>query len=233
METYFKSKAKALLASGLEYVKIYSVWDEEYKMLYVIFTDRNTPVNNETIAFHEPSNRWVSKYDFKVYNGSTYDAPVWAQSLDMSWMIFGKNNDGDSVWLNNSDTADRCTFFGTKQNCLVGIVANQNGGVMKTLDSMGIHSTGRWSVTATIPASLNYPYGMYSIIPEAKFINREGKLMSEFMHNGLTTGSSPSLLDYINGETMRGYAADLRLTNTDTDKVSLFMVDINMTKSDV
>ena len=57
--------------------------------------------------------------------------------------------------------------------------------------------------------------------------------MSEFMRNGLTTGSTPSLLDYINGETMRGYAADIRLTNTDTDEVSLFMVDVNMTKSDV
>ena len=234
MESYFKAKAKALLVSGLDHTTVHSVWDEEYKMLYVIFSDITTIANNAAIAFHEPSNRWISLYDFTCYDGYIYSTAVWVQSLDMGWLMFGKNASGDSVWKMNSNTAsNRCKFFGTKQNCVVGIVANKNGGVMKTLDSMSIHSTGRWSVTATIPANLNYPYGMYSIIPDAKFINREGKLMSEFMRNGLTTGSSPSLLDYINGETMRGYAADIRLTNTDTSKVSMFMVDVNMTKSDV
>lgn len=59
MATYFKNKAKALLESGVDYVDVVTAWDEEFDLLYVTFHDYVNSDNNETIVFHEPSNRWI------------------------------------------------------------------------------------------------------------------------------------------------------------------------------
>lgn len=75
MHAYFKNKCKALMASYYnqgsgsvsiddytvrEYVKVFTGYDNEYKNVYVTFWDTIDNTNNETIIFHEPSNRWVS-----------------------------------------------------------------------------------------------------------------------------------------------------------------------------
>jgi hypothetical protein len=59
MATYFKQKAKALLESGVDFVDVITMWDEEYKLLYVTFRDYVNEANDETVVFHEPSNRWI------------------------------------------------------------------------------------------------------------------------------------------------------------------------------
>lgn len=236
METYFKTKAKALLVSGAATTSVQTVWDDEYKLLYVLFSDTTTRANSDVVAFHEPSNRWVSSYDFKIDTATpgVYDAPCWVQSIgNVGFLSFGQEPSGSSVWKHNSNTAARCSFFGNQQTCVIGCVANKNGGVTKVMDSIFLHTNGDWSGTVTIPANLNYPNGMYSILPAAKFKRREGKLMSEFMRNGKTTSNTANVLEYINGEPLRGYAADIRLSNTATTKVSMLMIDVNMTKSDV
>lgn len=59
MSTYFKNKAKALLDSGVENVDVFTMWDEEYDLLYVTFRDYVTESNDATVVFHEPTNRWL------------------------------------------------------------------------------------------------------------------------------------------------------------------------------
>jgi hypothetical protein len=63
MESYFKEKAKALITSGVENAKVMTVWDEEYGLLYVTFIDNANADNNETIVWHEGSNRWITFAD--------------------------------------------------------------------------------------------------------------------------------------------------------------------------
>jgi hypothetical protein len=63
METYFKEKSKALLLSGVENVRVMSLWDEEYGFLYLTFIDKANAYNNDTIVFHEGSNRWITFAD--------------------------------------------------------------------------------------------------------------------------------------------------------------------------
>jgi hypothetical protein len=242
MQTYFKEKAKALLTSGISNTLVQTVFDEEYKLLYVIFTDTTTPANNDVVAYHEPSNRWISFYDLKAPINEDY--PCWVQSLGMSFLSFIPTQ-GDmttteaegvatsAVWRHNSDSVDRCSFYGQAQDCVVGVIANQNGGEIKVLDSIEIHSNALWSVVVEAEANLNYPYGMYSIIPKTKFKKREGILMSEFMRNGYTTSGTLRTLDYLNGEELRCYAAKVTLTNDSTSKVTLLMVNINMSNSKV
>jgi hypothetical protein len=65
MQTYFKLKAKALLESGIDHVDVIGTWDEEYKLYYLTFKDFVLETNNETIVFHEPSNRWITFAEFE------------------------------------------------------------------------------------------------------------------------------------------------------------------------
>jgi hypothetical protein len=242
MQTYFKEKAKALLTSGISNTNVQTVFDEEYKLLYMVFTDTVTPANNDVVAYHEPSNRWISFYDFKspVLN----DYPCWLQSLGLSFLSFiptqgdyttteAEGMASSAVWRHNSDSVNRCSFYGEAQDCVVGVVANQNGGEVKVLDSLEINSNALWSVVVEIEANLNYPYGMYSIIPKTKFKKREGMLRAEFMRNGCTTSGVLRTMDYLSGEELRGYAAKVTLTNDSTSKVVLLLVNINMSNSKV
>jgi hypothetical protein len=63
MEAYFKAKAKAFIESGVENVRVMTLWDEEYSLLYVTFIDKVNADNNETVVFHEGSNRWITFAD--------------------------------------------------------------------------------------------------------------------------------------------------------------------------
>ena len=65
MQTYFKLKSKALLEGGIQYIDVLTGWDEEYKCLFVVFRDSVHHENNETIVFHEPSNRWICFASFE------------------------------------------------------------------------------------------------------------------------------------------------------------------------
>lgn len=166
----------------------------------------------------------------------------WMQSLSLgfcSWMA-------GEIWLHNSDDVDRCTFFDEKKDFKIGIVANQNPLTIKVLDALEIDSEfelprdrkSTWEVeSVTIPATVNYPDGMYSKIPSGKFEEREGMLNAEFLRNMRSTEGSEtgtySALDALRGEPLRGNEALLVLKNTSTGKVKLFKVVINMTSSKI
>jgi hypothetical protein len=76
MQTYFKLKSKALMLSGAENISVLSVWDEEYKNLYVTFKDRVDANNNDTVVFHEPSNRWICFTEFDQTPEDGYVTPL-------------------------------------------------------------------------------------------------------------------------------------------------------------
>jgi hypothetical protein len=82
MDSYFKQKAKALLTSGIDHCDVMTVWDERYKNLFVTFKDYVDEKNNETIVFHEPSNRWIcfTEFDQTLIEG-------WNQILELTYDI--------------------------------------------------------------------------------------------------------------------------------------------------
>ncbi len=85
METWFRDKSEALTTSGIEYVKVMTVWDERYKCLYVIFRDIVNSANNDTIVFHEPSNRWITLAEFEQTPEEGYNIML---ELDY-WVLTG------------------------------------------------------------------------------------------------------------------------------------------------
>jgi len=76
MQTYFKLKSKALMHSGVENTSVLTVWDEEFKNLYVTFKDRVDANNDDTVVFHEPSNRWICFTEFNTTPEEGYNIPL-------------------------------------------------------------------------------------------------------------------------------------------------------------
>ena len=161
-------------------------------------------------------------------------AVEWLQGLNMGFVSFL----GADIWIHNSNDADRCSYYGERKECKVGVVANENPTVVKTLDSLEIHSDHEWEVTSVyIPPSVNNPDGMSSKIPKGKFKKREGVLYAEFLRNMKSSGAddttATAIIDALGGETLRGQIGYLVMTNTDTDQVKLFKLGVNMTSSKV
>jgi hypothetical protein len=157
-------------------------------------------------------------------------AAEWFQSMNLSFASFL----GADIWIHNSDDVDRCSYYGERKDCEVGVVANDQPTVIKSLDSLAVGSDHEWEITSVyIPPSVNYPDGMSSKIPKGKFKKREGVLYAEFLRNMKSSSGVESVLDALRGETLRGYIGYMVMTNTDTDQVKLFRLKINMTTSKV
>jgi hypothetical protein len=152
----------------------------------------------------------------------------WVQSLGIGYISFI----GNEIWKHNSDNVPRNNFYGEQKDSVVGLVFNEAAGQIKLLDSMEIHSDGEWEVESIeLPATMNYPDGMYSKIPQGRFKHREGVLCAEFLRNMKSSSSTINPLQALKGETLRGDSAYMVLRNTSTEEVSLFKVRINATTS--
>jgi hypothetical protein len=150
------------------------------------------------------------------------------QSLSLGMASFM----GGDIWVHNSNDVPRCNLYGEQKYSEVGVVANQEPNLVKLLDSIGIYTDGKWSVeSVTIPKTLNYPNGQYSMIPKERFKRREGVWQSEFLRNGKTSSGTINVIEYIKGESLRGGSAYLVLRNTDTSQVKLYKVDLLMSGS--
>jgi hypothetical protein len=117
------------------------------------------------------------------------------------------------------------------------VISNVDPTRVKLFVSLGIHSDGEWEITEVIiPATLNYPSGMYSKLPKERFKKRDGVLRAEFLRNMKTNQSTISVIDALNGEVMRGYECYMVLKNVnnpDGEQVKLFKVSVNTSSSRV
>lgn len=73
MSSFFKEISKSLMLSGIDNVRVMTVWDEEYKLLYISFHDAVNENNNKTVVFHEPSNKWLCFSELEIINHNGYN----------------------------------------------------------------------------------------------------------------------------------------------------------------
>lgn len=157
-------------------------------------------------------------------------AVEWLQSLGIGFVSFM----GADIWVHNSDEVPRNNFYDEQKFSTVGLVANEQPHIIKTLDSIAIHSNSEWEITEiVIPETLNYPDGMYSKLPKERFEKREGVLRAEFLRNMKTTDGTVRVLDALQGEPLAGESAYMLLKNTSTEQFKLFKIDINFSTSKV
>lgn len=165
---------------------------------------------------------WITKYGARIVD--------WIQAIGMSYITFM----GGDLYVHNSDTAPRANLFGEQKDVKMGIVMNEESGTIKLMDSLGIFSDGEWEVESlTIPATLNRPHGMYSVLPRERFKKDNDVLRAEFLRNMKTNSATATVRDAISGEELKGHEAYLVLKNVNNsagEQVKLFKVEINLTK---
>jgi hypothetical protein len=184
MESWFKEKSDALLSSGIENIQVITVRDERYKVLYVIFKDNANNVNNETIIYHEPSNRWITFAELDQTPLAGYNV-----MLELDYSIIKGFENGIGYWF-NKDT--RFAMF--------NIGAGSGTGQSVNIDMTSV------SITFTLPD----PTVTISNTPDAPVAKEASNLLS----SGFTTNwnasigatgyridvsSSPDFISYIAG----------------------------------
>jgi len=139
---------------------------------------------------------------------------------------------GEDLYLHNNNST-RCYFYGTQQEYKVRIYGGLEApNIIKTFDSIALHTNKYWDITdIQIPATLNYPNGMQSLIPEARFEKEEGVLRSDYLCNMKSTSATASVPDLLNGDSLRGYIIYNDLEGDETTEHTLYKVDILMTQS--
>ena len=140
---------------------------------------------------------------------------------------------GGNVYVHNDDNAERCNLFGQKQDFKIGMIANEMPSQVKILNSLGIKTdSDKWEVeSVTVPMNKNYPHGQYSVIPQSAFVKREGVLYADFKRNMKTSSNTVSYIEALTGESLRANAAYVLLKNTDINKVELWELQIDFSKS--
>jgi len=167
---------------------------------------------------------WIEKNGHRMID--------FCQQMSLNFITFM----GADLYIHNQDDdeQERCELFGEKKDCIVGVVSNEEGDKIKLYDALGVHTDHTWEITDIyISPSLNYPDGMYSKLPAGRFKKRGMIWRAEFLRNMYTSSSTASIIDLINGESLRGYEMYFLMKNTDDDQVKLFGVTIEMTKSKV
>jgi hypothetical protein len=229
MHTFFTDKAKELLDSGIANVEVNTEWDDKLGLLYVTFKDTNDITNNETLAFHEDSNRWFSYYDHRTDASPDVYVDCYMRYKNKFYAFLN-----GALYLMNDSSANRATFFGQKWDAILDCVVNNDPLLVKLFDTIGIHTNGDWTVDEIeVIANQNYTNGMTSEIPSGRFEEREGIQLASFLRNKKTSSSVESTVDLYEGEQLRGRTMYIKMSNTSTSQVRVFAIDVTSTKSDI
>jgi hypothetical protein len=221
MRTYFKNKSKQIQDIGIENVDIISAFDEENKMYLLTFI---TPTDSETIAFYDPEiesekPRWISFYSF---------IPDHYESFGTTLLSF-KNGLG---YKHNSINVNRCTFYGVKYKQQVNWYSNLIPTIKKVFKSIGIKSNKAWSIPVIlIEADASYPRGFLSKLNTNHFTLKEGVYCASYLNNMLTKSSTPSNVELLNGEFLRGNYIKHQMENSENVEVWLLEAHVNTVMS--
>jgi hypothetical protein len=218
IKDFLRDKSKKFINIGLGNLSVYSTFDETHNLVFFSFIDGSgnyDPTESFTIAFHEPTNKWISFYDFE---------PDFYGSLGSTITSFKDN----TLWVHNQGT--RMNFYGQQYTQRVKVVSNKDPLKVKAFRSVMVDSNQVWNAGENGDILVTES-GMQSKLPESWFEQRERKYYAELGRNMLTSGVTASNEDLINGETLRGSSMSINLRNESTDETKLFGVAINSTYS--
>lgn len=201
MKTFFKTMT--------DYTDVIAGFDQQNNMYLISFIGGASPV---TLGFIEPKlegerPKWISFFSFVPQN-----------YLSMG-NFFSSFIGDNSIWKHNSTNVSRCHFYDVKYDQRINLIFNKAGAVKKLFRNIGLKTNKRWSIpTITIEADESYPRGFLSKIPAGRFKLKEGDMFSEYLKNMLTHSSTPSNLDLINGDELRGFYIKHELLNSEDDE---------------
>lgn len=201
-------------------------WDNGRKLLYVsILSDA---IESRTSVFSEDRGRWVGFLDFYQDTSGLYPtAYEWVSGKFFSFL-----DTYDSVWDHSSPSATPLFIYGEDKIATISVWSVVHPNKTKVFDSIALHTNvPGWYGRVFIPPSLSYPAGMESRLFAANFKKRENALYTEYMFNGLSAGNTFSMRGLYNGESLRGYVIENRLSIATAAR--LFKIDVNYRLSSV
>jgi hypothetical protein len=220
MHREFRDACALVLAFGQDNVTTLLGWDDGRKLLYVSIL--HPSITLQTLAFRESRGRWVAYLDF--YEHLTgYHPTCYEYASDK---FFSFLDQSDSVWDHSNSGSTALEIYGEPKLAEVSVYGTAQPNRIKIFDSISIHSDSReWVNYVYIPISISYPHGMQSVIPNARFVVREGAMHGDYLFNALTDGVGFAANRLYSGETLRGHIIENLLYITEAAK--LFKVDIN------
>ena len=150
----------------------------------------------KTVAFHEPSNQWVSFY--------TFEPEVYAK---VNSSLFTAS--GGTVYEHNTNNTYN-TFYGTFGDSELTFFANAEPSLVKFFNAISLEGDAAWDATST--SSL----GLESYIDASSFQEKEGFWYEGF--SGGTTASTVASADDINSANIIGLGA---ITAVDASSVTV------------
>lgn len=217
MKNYFKDKAKTLIADGKENILVRAGFDMDMKRYYLTFIDNATSANNETIAFHEPSNRWISFYSFipEMYAG-------------IEDMRFISIKDG-YMYYHESTSANKCTFYGTSYGSEIWVVGNEYPHDEKLFLAIYENSNVIWDMPDSdsividddaieFTSTKDYTRKtakMQSRLKSGRFRRRKGEFHAKFLGDLLTSTGISRHIDMFTGRKLKGKTIICKLENDD------------------
>lgn len=214
MEKYFQDKAQ-LVRDG--YYKVLTGWHESSKLLFVYFQHiddseyvgydggmhlsyENEPyisfngvaAGDALIAFHEPSNRWVSEIH---WYGVDY---ISSGGTSLVYFI------DDKVHVYAHDDADDNTFDGATYSCGTDVYSSEANFADKIFHAISVHSNVKPRIENVVVYTEQVKGGMMISKIFYKLINKiEGVFRSAFLRNGLHNGTVRKG-KLFNGDLLRG-----------------------------
>jgi hypothetical protein len=156
--------------------------------------------NANTFAFHEKANRWVENYS-------------WAPECMMN---FGKRFFtmlNGQLWEHETNPIAG-NFYGTKYPAQIDIVVNNEYEKDKLFYNLRMDAKGSWYLPEiTIPASNQFPHGMFSKIPKNNVKLIDGKLFAAILRDISDPNfyGQPEAMSAFNARQMQGGVLVLRL----------------------
>ena len=195
---------------------VVSGYDPNTELVFLAFAvDSSYSGDSDVIAFNEGKGRWEGFFDIKW--------PDMFSTINDKFLSFN----GGELWLHNSDSVSRCSFYGTQYDARVDFFFNVQPNIPKRLVNIGIKSTNMWTVDeVSSEPDASYPRGMLSEIPAGRFTKEEGVYYSEFLRNKYTTNSTASNVDLYRGEELVSRVFHLVLKDSGSNDNVLFSVFI-------
>lgn len=224
IRNWVKNKCKYLTEDCSEY-NIYGGFDGDNEHIYFTFIglDKSTGLYNiETIIFNEDENKWICFIE--LLNGNIPMEGFGYIGQYMFSFMEGK------LYRHNINVF-RNYFYGNQYKSEISFVVNNDSLKSKVFKSLSVYSNKLWSAPnnndITIPASMNNPNGMSSKLPAGRFVSKEGIHYAPFGKNMITSGDSPSITDFVNGNQLRGEIMEIKLTNDNNEEVELTNIIID------
>ena len=187
--------------------KLWGVYNERFNSYMLSFSN----LGNEdpyTISFHEPSNRWISFYNFGSSASVTHGVNV---------LTF----DNEKGYVSNSSNVDYGSFYGVNYPCSIEIAFNENPSSVKVFKNIEQESNDVWSC---------YIYNQYdqvSNLIDEDFEKIENVYWASFWRDVNSDGG------LISGDELRGNELIIKLSNDSINFVKMLTVGVKYDNSEL